>query len=289
MMLLIKSATKIIFLQHKKEKSVMTKFIHISDLHIHKDNNHEDNINCISLINFIVQKYQAEKPVVLITGDIVDDGHEQQYINAVEILKPLVDNNFRVLAVPGNHDYGPKGNFYTEKSQMHFQKYILGKLLNNSQANEDDTVMEDLFPITTSIEDTLFIGVDSVVGAENDFLHFASGEVGRRQREKIKDILHEHRGSDKNIIVYFHHHPFDRRVVMAMDDAKKVLRLLAGKVDFLCFGHDHDSEAYNGRDDIEWMLASGKSTNVSNSYKLQYREVVVERDSNSVSMVTFSS
>ena len=72
-----------------------------------------------------------------------------------------------------------------------------------------------------------------------------------------------------------------------LDDAKQVLRLLAGKIDFLCFGHDHDSEVYCDRHAIDWMLASGKSTSKSRKYKFQYREVVVDGDSNSVSMVTF--
>ncbi len=39
----------------------------------------------------------------------------------VEILKPLVDEGFTMLACPGNHDFGYKGNVYTEKSQALFQ------------------------------------------------------------------------------------------------------------------------------------------------------------------------
>ncbi|MCK5313418.1 MAG: metallophosphoesterase [Desulfobacteraceae bacterium] len=267
----------------------MAKFIHISDLHIHKDNDKEDNRNCRNMVRKIVSSYAVKKPVVLISGDIVDDGHEEQYKNAVEILSPLVDKEFNVLAAPGNHDYGPLGNFYTEESQMFFQKYILGELLGHSEASQDGVTMEKLYPMTTSVDNTLFIGIDSVVGAEDELLHFASGEVGINQRNKLQDILHENRNSGKNIVVYFHHHPFNRKFVMEMDDAKEVLRLLAGKIDILCFGHDHESEAYNDKHNIDWMLASGKSPKRNRNNKFQFREINIEEDGHSVAMVSFTS
>lgn len=265
----------------------MGKFIHLSDLHIHKDNNKEDNRNCTDIVNGIIDRYQDDNPIVLITGDIVDDGHEDQYKNAVKILKPLVENGFNVLAAPGNHDYGPMGNVYTEKSQMYFQKYILGDLLGFPKALQEGVTMEDIYPMETELDEVLFIGVDSVVGAEDEFLHFASGEVGKSQRKKIQQILHKHRNSNKLKVVYFHHHPFNRKYVMEMDDAKEVLRLLAGMVDFVCFGHDHDSEAYNSKHQIDWMLASGKTPKKNRNYKYQFREVNVYPNGHSVAMVSF--
>lgn len=267
----------------------MTKFIHLSDLHIRTDNRKDNNQNCIKVVGYIIQQYPVEKPVILITGDIVDDGHESQYKNAVSLLKPLIDNGFSVLAVPGNHDYGPMGNIYTEKSQRLFQKYILSELLSNTDASKVGVVMEDLYPMVTEIGDSLFIGVDSVVGAEDQFMHFASGEVGKDQRKKLKTILHNNQNSGKNIVVFFHHHPFDRRFVMEMDDAKKVMRLLAGKTDVLCFGHDHNSKAYNDKHNIDWILASGKTTKKGKNYKLQFREITIESNSHSVSMRSFKS
>ena len=84
----------------------MKRFIQISDLHIHRKKKME-NINCEKLVIFIISKYDLpdeEKPVVLITGDIVDDGTKMQYRNAVKLLKPLVDGGFTVLPAPGNHD-----------------------------------------------------------------------------------------------------------------------------------------------------------------------------------------
>jgi 3',5'-cyclic AMP phosphodiesterase CpdA len=255
------------------------KFIHISDLHIHATER-RDNRNCRKVVDFIGRHYPDEKPIVLITGDIVDDGKEVQYQNAVSILKPLVN---------GNHSYGPFGNIYTEESQQLFQDYILDKLIKLPEASRYGTKMEDLYPMVTIKDNVLFVGLDSVVGNENDFLHFASGEVGEIQREKLAIILRRNPG--RKVVVYFHHHPFYRngfkKFVMEMDDAKEVLRILAGLVDFVCFGHKHEAETWMAENNIDWMLASGKTPERNDNYKFQYREVEIDKDSNKVSMITF--
>lgn len=142
----------------------MTSFIQISDLHIHGKKKLE-NIQCEKIVSYIVDKYSGpndKKPVVLITGDIVDDGKARQYNSAVKLLKPLVENEFRVLPVPGNHDYGPCGNIYTEESQAFFQKYILVDLIENVEAAVPGKTMEDLFPMVTDVGGVVFIGLDSV-------------------------------------------------------------------------------------------------------------------------------
>lgn len=264
----------------------MTKFIQLSDLHIHKNNDKSDNVNCNIVVEYIVNKYTSDKPIVLLTGDIVDDGDKQQYKNAVEILKPLKENGFTLLACPGNHDYGHFGNVYTEESQALFQEYILCKLIDNPDARKPNTEMEDLFPMLTEVGDVLFIGLDSVVGAEDEFMHFASGEVGKKQRKNLKTIL-KNKPSGKKIVTYFHHHPFDRRYVMELDDAKKVMRILADNIDVLCFGHDHKSEIWSSHHNIDWIMASSKSTERNKNYKFQYREIMIDGDDNNVSMVTF--
>jgi len=264
----------------------MTRFVQLSDLHIHKSNAKNDNVNCNIVVEHLIDKYTSDKPAILLTGDIVDDGDKRQYKKAVQILKPLIDNGFTILACPGNHDYGPFGNIYTEKSQAFFQEYILCELVNNPDAKKPNTEMEDLFPMLTEAGDVLFIGLDSVVGAEDEFMHFASGEVGEKQREELGTIL-RNKPSGKRVVTYFHHHPFDRRFVMEMDDAKRVMRMLTGNIDVLCFGHDHKSEIWSSHHNIDWIVASGKSTERNKSYKFQYREIMIDGDDNNVSMVTF--
>ncbi len=272
----------------------MVKFVHLSDLHIHGSEK-EDNINFQNIVNFIINRYSNdrgnERPIILLTGDITDDGYEDQYKNAVNLLKPLVDNDFKVLAVPGNHDYGPAGNIYTEKSQQLFQDYILGKLLDIPKAKKESIKMEDLYPMVTVEENVLFIGLDSVVGNENEFLHFASGEVGKPQRKELANILKTNAHSGRKVVVYFHHHPFYRnlfkKIVLEMDDAKEVLRILADLADFVCFGHKHESDIWSASHNIDWILASGKTTEKNDQYKFQYREVRIDGETNEVAMITF--
>ena len=149
--------------------------------------------------------------------------------------------------------------------------------------------MEDLYPMVNEIGNTIFIGIDSVIGNDNELLHFASGEVGAKQRKKLKTILRNFHNTVKHIVVFFYHHPFNRSFVMEMDDAKKVMSLLAGKIDILCFGHSHESEIYNFKYNIDWILASGKTTRKSKNYQLQFREISIDTDSHKISMVSFKS
>jgi 3',5'-cyclic AMP phosphodiesterase CpdA len=266
----------------------MVKFIQLSDLHLHSTER-TDNRNCRRIVNFILNRYQNEKPIVLLTGDITDDGAERQYKKAVNILRPLVLEGFRILPTPGNHDYGFAGNFYTEESQQLFQNYILDELIKLPEASQPGTIMEDIYPMVTIEGDVLFIGLDSVVGNEDEFLHFASGEVGKPQRKKLATILKRNPG--RKVVVYFHHHPFCRgflkKFVMEMDDAKEVLRILAGLADFVCFGHKHEAETWMAENNIDWMLASGKTPERNANYKFQYREVEIGENHNKVSMITF--
>ena len=268
----------------------MTNFIQISDLHIHGKKKLE-NINCEKIVNHVIEKYGdpgSQKPVILITGDIVDDGKTRQYTSAVRLLRPLVENGFKVLPVPGNHDYGPCGNFYTEESQANFQKYMLLDLIEYEPAGVPGITMEDLFPMVTAIDEVVFIGLDSVVGKEDTAMHFASGEVGADQRNKLIDILNDPEiVFGKKIVVYFHHHPFYHALGLEMADAKEVLRILATKADFVCFGHKHVSKVWNAENNLDWILASGKTTQHNEQHNFQFRQVNIRATENEVSMITF--
>ncbi|MCK5517592.1 MAG: metallophosphoesterase [Desulfobulbaceae bacterium] len=270
---------------------MMVKFIQLSDLHIHKGMRESENVCAKKIIAYIINRYDsAEKPVVLITGDIVDDGKRKQYENAVKILKPLVESGFEVLAVPGNHDHGRFGNIYSKRSRNYFRKYILGQLLSVPIATDTSVNYSNMFPLKNTVNDVLFIGVDSSIGNFFDELtHFASGEVGEVQRDRISGILGKDEYADMKKIIYFHHHPFIRNYTMEMDDAKEVMQLLAGNIDICCFGHKHISDVWSSQNSIDWTMASGKSTERNSNYKFQYREVTMNGDDNEVTMVTFKA
>lgn len=253
----------------------MTSFVQLSDLHLSSDNSVDENIALKKIVTGIIEKFKDTKPIIMLTGDIVDDGKEAQYSRAVELLKPLVNEGFKLLACPGNHDYGPKGNIYTESAQNMFQQFILRDLLGEESADNSNNIMEHLYPHIYEANDVIFYGLDSVVAAEDDFMHFAAGEVGESQRAKLLQKL-ESTGNNKIKIAYMHHHPFYRMVGLQMKDAQEVMDIIEKHIDVLCFGHKHVPEIWLDRVETNWILAADKTTELksTNTYTFRHIEVL---------------
>jgi len=65
------------------------------------------------------------------------------------------------------------------------------------------------------------------------------------------------------------------------------MRLLSNQIDMLCFGHEHKPEIWNGESDIDWILAAGKTSSLNKMGKLQFREVIIDGDHNTISTKSF--
>ena len=259
---------------------MITSFVQLSDLHISSRNNADENTALRTIVEGLISEFSTvNKPTVLLTGDIVDDGTEDQYTNAVTILKPLKEAGFKLLACPGNHDYGPKGNIYTDNAQNRFQQFMLRDLLGRPEADTSTNIMENLYPVVDIIDDCFFLGIDTVVDAEDDFAHFAAGEVGVKQRESIKAILKQV-PDNQPVIAYMHHHPFYRMVGMQMKDAQETMELLGSKTNVLLFGHKHVPEVWLDRANINWIIAADKTTRIqaTGMYHVNYVKVYSQED-----------
>jgi 3',5'-cyclic AMP phosphodiesterase CpdA len=104
------------------------RILHISDLHIGNEGDVDRWKRAEKIVRRIIRAWgdDGDRPLVLITGDIVDDGTEVEYIEARRILRPLHRAGFQVAPLPGNHDYGWNGAHAQEKRFKLFKKYLFG-------------------------------------------------------------------------------------------------------------------------------------------------------------------
>ncbi len=146
--------------------------------------------------------------VVLVTGDLTENGLMSEFKTAAKGLKKLKAE--RIIFVSGNHDYRSTG-------------YLLFK---------------EFFPFlqVTEIEDATIIVLSSARPDRDD------GEVGHRQNIWLEKTLEKYK--DKAKIVAIHHHiipvPDTGADQITIVDAGDVLRsLVKSKVNLVLCGHRH--------------------------------------------------
>ena len=243
-----------------------TKILHLSDLHVGKTE--KDDANLVRIVESVNknEELQTNKPVIVITGDIVDDGEKEQFIRAKAILAPLYNNGFTVLPVPGNHDYGWNGNHAQEKRFRYLKDAFFG-------------IENVTYPYIRQINGHAFIGLNSMkaeVGFWDGLL--ADGELGKKQIHDTLGVLKklENRKPGQKVILYLHHHPFlfpddniferiGKKMTCWLKDGEELMRQVSGRVDILLCGHEHRHLNFSGtelsrRYNIPAIFSSGKST-----------------------------
>lgn len=191
------------------------KIFQISDPHIRADMKH--NYQVEMKLYGLAQKLGPVDMVVL-TGDVTDDGSEVQYANALKLLTPFTN---RIIVVPGNHDYGVAGNFYSKKCVKRFN--VLAELLN--------------FP-RKEFYDLRILPIDSNLKTTTPF-DFARGNVGWWNRRAIKKFGLQCKKDKKVSLVCMHHSPFEETWALELEDAEELIRSCEGYVDYVLVGHEH--------------------------------------------------
>jgi 3',5'-cyclic AMP phosphodiesterase CpdA len=213
------------------------KIIHLSDLHVgYKSSSGRYNTTdgLKKIISYLIDlKIPHSKYTVVITGDLVDDATDRKnYDTALGLIKDL-KKHFRVLLIPGNHDYGT-GVLADAKFVSLFKEYFF----------DDPNVT---YPKIDVVENILFIGLDSM--AEEVHWYdgmFANGEIGKEQLGRLAGILNDDKYGRMIKVVYLHHHPFHPTFLHELKDSKVLCEIIAGKVDALLFGHNHAGDNFNG-------------------------------------------
>lgn len=230
----------------------MTTIAHLSDLHIGQPRADEAARRLVSAI-------LADLPdVIVITGDITDDGANAQYAKAFKILRPLVRPDCLLLIVPGNHDVGAKGMLYDRSARERFRLFV--SVLTGLD------VLPGAFPFVYTVNDCRFISLDTCTPPTQ----LARGNVGYLQRQALARELEAARRGGFRAVVAGHHHPFDRGLGLDMADSAELLATLSHRTDLLLFGHKHEAAEWSEVFGIRRILASCKSTET-----MRYRRIEI--------------
>jgi 3',5'-cyclic-AMP phosphodiesterase len=98
--------------------------VQLSDTHItHPGRLISDRVDTAAALRHAVQRVLQIRPtpvVVLISGDLVDQGHPAEYGLLQELLAPLVDAGLPLALLPGNHDArGPLQEAFSGLAGVH--------------------------------------------------------------------------------------------------------------------------------------------------------------------------
>jgi len=249
--------------------------IHLSDLHIGKSNNREKSALVVDWILKNKDKHQSE--LVVISGDVVDDGKAWQFEQAKELLERLRENGFLVLVCPGNHDYGPEGVRESRLSQSNFFSLISG--------------VKD-YPHLQIFKGQAFILLDSMAEEiKNIEIWGAQGYLGEEQLQKLDQMLEELAESPEveNVFVILHHHPFDFLYYHGLRDQADLKGVISQRinqpprVNGLLFGHKHIENRFNDPKEnkeelfgIDLIYASGQTVERDQEGKMVIPVINVE-------------
>ncbi|THB74831.1 MAG: hypothetical protein D3926_21240 [Desulfobacteraceae bacterium] len=226
------------------------KILHLSDLHFHSDNSKNQDI--LSTLRNVEKNYPDH--IIVITGDIVDDGSEKQYKNARDALKTF---DGRVFIAPGNHDFGAIGNFYSREKADRFDEFLSIPL------NQGGTFLRENKPVvnvkTDESDIVMFIALDTNLETYHPF-DFACGEVGEFQLAELDMLLSNPTVPEMKKVLFFHHHPFMRNdPFMELKDAGELARIIYNRIDVVLFGHKHVMDSWKNRWGVPYMLAADNS------------------------------
>lgn len=244
----------------------MLKFIHLSDLHFRSKP--EDNTAILATLNYIRATYPRH--ALIVTGDIVDDGHKSQYEQAYAALAPFTG---RIFICPGNHDFGQKGNFYSPERAKRFDTYLSIPL------RQGGTFAGENLPVLHLLKDgsqrVLLIALDTNIETLSP-LDFACGQVGPKQLTALDHLLSDPSLADMIVMVFFHHHPFvyDDPFVKLLD-ARELMRVLYGRVHVVLFGHRHTSRMWRDTLGISYILACDSSPGQAFAREITIRQTII--------------
>lgn len=164
--------------------------------------NTKDLHQVLSQVFSNLQNYQPD--VLLIAGDITNNGELESHRDFAAILKPLAENGTRIFVVPGNHDVNaPNAKSFTDNkptptsniSAKEFEQ-IYGPYGYDEAIKRDSVSLSYLAEINDS---TWLLGIDSNKYKEHTTTTISGGRILPKTMQWALEILQE--AKSKNILV----------------------------------------------------------------------------------------
>ncbi|MCF6198568.1 MAG: metallophosphoesterase [Hyphomicrobiaceae bacterium] len=190
-------------------------------------------IHCRPTLDRLALDLQQENPDhIAITGDLVNLGMNEEYIQAQKWLEKLGSGDL-VSVVPGNHDvYVP---LLKKRGIGHWNAFMT----NDGAKSHIHKSTRTGFPYVRRRGDVAIIGLSSAIPT---MPLVAAGRLGANQRKKLLDILLA-LGEEKLFRVVLIHHPpmsLAGNWVRGLRDAQELRRVfLQAGAELILHGHDH--------------------------------------------------
>ncbi|HZD33636.1 MAG TPA: metallophosphoesterase [Nitrososphaeraceae archaeon] len=214
----------------EKNKHRMLQLVQLSDLHIGGAYFRQEIFDTI--INEVNNKLKPD--VILITGDLTDEGLYHQLKRASLEIKKFTDVCPNVIILPGNHDYRHTG-------YLLFNKFFSSSPSSSSNSSySSSSRMSNI----NSFDRTLIITLATARPDRDE------GEVGHRQKLWLERVLSDKKYRKHTKIIAMHHHligvPDTGTDKIVIVDAGDILRTcIKYKIDLVLCGHKHRPWLWN--------------------------------------------
>lgn len=188
------------------------------------------NVMTSDTLDRLVEDLKAQQPDhIVVTGDLTNIALREEFENARRWLEYLGPPD-RVTAIPGNHDA------YVPGAHERFHALWAPWMASDDVAH----VGAALFPFMRRKAHVALIGL-STARASAPFM--ATGRVGRRQTERLAELLRDAREEGRFRIVLLHHPPklVDRRAALRrLTDGPRLRRAIRQQgAELILHGHEH--------------------------------------------------
>jgi 3',5'-cyclic AMP phosphodiesterase CpdA len=201
----------------------------------------DSRAKCQELVAYLEGKAPVLRSnTILITGDLIDGAEDASFCTVAReyLLDPLQSLGYRVMLVPGNHDYFNLGNQITTGSiaagrERFFEAFSTFLMIDTPGSYPVDVELGggNHLVLLDSLKGHYDVSTDASC---------AQGNVGAQQMAWLQNFLtgfQQARWGGAKVAIALHHSPFDTGSLTELADGPEFLEVIRGRVDALLFGH----------------------------------------------------